>query len=240
MTAKRVLVVDDEAGLRMTLAGNLELEGFEVAEADSASAALELLSSRTFDLVLSDIRMPGMNGVELFRRIRLQHDAVPVVLMTAFEIEDVITAALEEGAYAILPKPFDIARLVKTLKQATSAPVVLVVDDEAQVATSMVSALSASGITARAATTAGEAEALVQQENVDLCIVDLVMPDVPGPVLARRLKAVRPDVVIIAISGKDVPELMRQAAGLGTHTFLTKPFDVRVLIRSIASARSAA
>ena len=63
-----ILVVDDEESLRITLAANLELSGFEVVEAANGTQALEILENRAFDVVLSDIRMPGMNGVELFQK----------------------------------------------------------------------------------------------------------------------------------------------------------------------------
>ena len=65
----KILLVDDERALRVTLAANLELDGMEVVEAESGERALELLRSAPFDLMLSDIRMGGMSGAELFRQV---------------------------------------------------------------------------------------------------------------------------------------------------------------------------
>src|SRR6185437_3367023 len=93
----RILIVDDERPILLTLAANLELDDFEVATAESGAAALELLARETFDLVLSDVRMPGMNGVELFRRIRQLRPDCPVVLMTGFAIEGLVYDAVAEG-----------------------------------------------------------------------------------------------------------------------------------------------
>ncbi|HUS67503.1 MAG TPA: response regulator, partial [Kofleriaceae bacterium] len=81
MTRPCVLLVDDEEGLRTTLAANLELDGFDVVEAADGIEALAHARRRAFDLVVTDIRMPGMNGVDLFRAIRGLHPRVPVVLM---------------------------------------------------------------------------------------------------------------------------------------------------------------
>src|SRR5271166_5091781 len=99
----RILLVDDEQSLLMTLAANLELDGLDVTTAESGQRALELFESEPFDLVLSDIRMPGMNGVDLFRRIRAQRPECPVVLMTAFALEGLVQEAIAEGVFTVLP-----------------------------------------------------------------------------------------------------------------------------------------
>src|SRR5512140_1747134 len=107
-TPVRVLIVDDESSLLMTLAANLELEGFDVVEASTPQRALELVRSQHFDLVLSDIRMPGMSGVDLFHAIRATHPQMPVILMTAFALEAMVRDAIEHGVYTVLAKPFEI------------------------------------------------------------------------------------------------------------------------------------
>jgi CheY-like chemotaxis protein len=126
----RILVVDDEPGLLMTLAANLELEGFEVVAAESGARALDLFEQGAFDLVLSDIRMPGMNGVDLFRTLRSKQHGVPVVLMTAFALEGLVQEAIREGAFTVLPKPFDLDHVVGALTRAAKSPVVLLVDGD--------------------------------------------------------------------------------------------------------------
>src|SRR5687768_8603866 len=99
----RVLLVDDEGSILLTLAANLELEGFEVECANSGAQALDLIERQHFDLVLSDVRMPGMNGVDLFRRIRSKNTDIPVLLMTGFAIETLLEDAINEGVFAVLP-----------------------------------------------------------------------------------------------------------------------------------------
>ena len=237
MTAPRVLVVDDEAGLRVTLAANLELEGFAVEEAESGEAALAMATARRYDLVITDIRMPGMDGVELFRALRRQGQQVPVVLMTGFAMEDLVRSALEEGAYTVLSKPFDVPHAVATVSSAARLPVVLVVDDATEVAATTTEALREAGVRAAGVGSAEEAVTLMNSAPVDLCVIDLVMPDVSGPELARQLKALDPKVMVIAVSGHDVPELVRAVVSAGAYTFLQKPFRVRDLIRTIALAR---
>jgi CheY-like chemotaxis protein len=236
-TPRKVLVVDDEAGLRETLAANLELEGFEVKEADSAEKALELCAAQRFDLVITDIRMPGMNGVELFRALRKQGAMMPVVLMTGFAMEELVQSALEEGAFTVLPKPFDVGHALKTVANAARLPVVLVVDDVKPVADTTAAALEACGVRAKAVHSGEEAIGALAQGGIDLCVLDLVMPGMSGPELAARLRQTAPPISLIAVSGENVPELIRQVAAVGIHTFIRKPVGVRDLLRSIAAAR---
>jgi DNA-binding NtrC family response regulator len=237
MNKCRILVVDDEEGLRITLAANLELEGFEVIEADSGEHALQLLKTEDFDLVLTDIRMPGMSGVDLYRELRQLRKTTPVVLMTAFALEDLIQEALSEGAFTVITKPFAVDGAIRTLQRAAKMPVVLVVDDMPQVATSTAAALSAAGLRVLAVTDPQQALESVKEGNVDLCVVDMVMPLVSGPELVERLKAIDPNVLVIAVSGQDVPEMIRSVVSAGAYTFMRKPFHVPELICTIARAR---
>ena len=151
MSALRVLLVDDEPSMLLTLAANLELEGLEVETATSGAQALLLVRDKAFDLVLSDVRMPKMNGVELFREIHKLHPKLPFILMTAFAMESLIEQAIREGAFTVLPKPFDIDQVLKTLLHAAARPTALIVDGQRQEAIAAVEALGAIGLKARAA-----------------------------------------------------------------------------------------
>ena len=111
----RVLVVDDEASVRITLVANLELEGFIVTEAVDGQEAITCLESETFDVVLSDIRMPRMNGLELLREAKKSWPDVPIILMTAFAAPGIERDAINEGAFVVLSKPFAIEDVVIAL-----------------------------------------------------------------------------------------------------------------------------
>ncbi|MDI3287709.1 sigma-54 dependent transcriptional regulator [Polyangium sp. 15x6] len=102
-----VMVVDDEPALRRSLARVLLAEGFDVMTAEDGAAALTLLSTaRAVDVVLLDVMMPGPSGMEVLARIKEQHPEVEVVMMTAFGDIDTAVAAVRQGAYNFLTKPF--------------------------------------------------------------------------------------------------------------------------------------
>jgi DNA-binding NtrC family response regulator len=103
----RILVVDDEPAIRFSLAELLADEGHEVREAAHAPAALGELEAAPADLVICDLRMPAMDGLQLLEEVAARHPETPVVLMTAHGDERTAVKALHLGAYDYLPKPFD-------------------------------------------------------------------------------------------------------------------------------------
>ncbi len=233
----RILLVDDEDGLRVTLAANLELEGFEVVEAADGARALDLLSNQTFDLLLTDIRMPGINGVDLFRKVRAAHPEMPVVLMTAYALEALVDSAMSEGVFTVMNKPFDVSGAVATLLRAARRPTVLVVDDQQVDADATAMALEAAGVRARVALDGPSALAALRGGDFDVCVMDLVMPGMSGSDLARQIKDGGVNVSIIAVSGFSVAELIQKVAAAGAVTVMKKPVPPRELVKTIAKAR---
>lgn len=116
----QLLLVDDEPDLREILKDEFEAEGYIVTEANSGKQALEHLKSQTFDIVVSDIRMPELSGVELLDTLRARDPKIPpVVLITGFA--DITTdEAYDKGAYAIFAKPFNISEIITSVKRALS------------------------------------------------------------------------------------------------------------------------
>ena len=116
--AGRILVVDDEADLLDLLAENLRRAGYAVDTAADGGAAKEALAKNRYDVVLSDIVMPGMNGLELLRRVREQDFDLPVLLMTGSPGLDTAVQALEEGALKYLVKPVHDDELRQAVERA--------------------------------------------------------------------------------------------------------------------------
>ncbi|MBU1070086.1 sigma-54 dependent transcriptional regulator [Myxococcota bacterium] len=114
----RLLLVDDEAAILDSLRRLLERDGYVVSTARSAEEALGILQRETFDLLVTDLRLPHLSGLELLRLVRRMSPDTEVILMTAYgQIEDAVEA-MKEGAYDFLPKPVKKAALTKTLDKA--------------------------------------------------------------------------------------------------------------------------
>jgi DNA-binding NtrC family response regulator len=115
----RLLVVDDDPGQRSLLQSFLGGQGFEVVLADSGEAALEQLASGKFDMMISDVRMPGLSGLETLRRVRSQFASLPVLLVTAYADIREAVVAMRDGALNYLAKPIDLDELLASVRQAT-------------------------------------------------------------------------------------------------------------------------
>jgi two-component system response regulator AtoC len=117
----RVLLVDDEANVRRMLQRGLVRAGFSTVEARDGRAALELLRSGDFDLVVSDVQMPVMTGVELLAALEHEGLDVPVLLISgSFEVADANTAR-ELGAFDFFRKPFSMSELARAARQAVQS-----------------------------------------------------------------------------------------------------------------------
>jgi excisionase family DNA binding protein len=114
-----VLVVDDDAGTRALVRSSLELEGFDVLEAASASEGLVALDEEAPDLIFLDVMMPGMDGWEMLQRVQEKHGSTPVVMFSGKV--DAAGEAAERGASGFISKPFDPRALVDRAKQILGA-----------------------------------------------------------------------------------------------------------------------
>ncbi|MEI7533691.1 MAG: sigma-54 dependent transcriptional regulator, partial [Verrucomicrobiae bacterium] len=115
----RILIVDDDPGQRSLLDSFLRGQGFETVLADSGERALELLPSGKFSMMISDVRMPGLTGLETLQRARKIFPTLPVLLVTAYaDIRDAVEA-MRDGALNYLAKPIDLDELLATVRQVT-------------------------------------------------------------------------------------------------------------------------
>jgi DNA-binding NtrC family response regulator len=116
-----ILVTEDDRNLRRILRAMLTREGYEVTEAVDGAAAASFLAGHRVDALVTDIRMPGMDGLELFRHCRERHPGLPVILVTAYgRIEDAVEA-MRAGAFDYILKPFDEAELLRVVGNAVAS-----------------------------------------------------------------------------------------------------------------------
>ncbi|OLC17947.1 MAG: DNA-binding response regulator [Candidatus Rokubacteria bacterium 13_1_40CM_4_69_39] len=113
-----LLIADDDPGLRQSLERTLTREGYRVILASDGNAALERLQAGGVDLVLTDLKMPGLSGIELLRAVKAIASEVDVILLTAFGTVEEAVKAMKEGAYDFLTKPFQRAQLLRLIRQA--------------------------------------------------------------------------------------------------------------------------
>jgi DNA-binding NtrC family response regulator len=115
-----IMVVDDDVALADGLADVLDAKGYNVSVANDGFKALELVNQHILDIALMDIRMPQMNGVETFRRIKAIRPQMKVIMMTAYSAENLVDEAMQEGAKEVINKPINLDRLIALIEAIDS------------------------------------------------------------------------------------------------------------------------
>ena len=114
---KSLLIVDDDIAHRTMLRILLDWE-YEVFEADDGFTAIDKIQERSFDLVIMDVRMPGVSGIEALDQIRSLRPDVPTLMMTAYFSDEIAAQSKDRGAFDCLGKPFDFGELKQTIERA--------------------------------------------------------------------------------------------------------------------------
>lgn len=117
----RILVVDDDPSMCETLSDILEDKGYEVTTANDGREAVEKTKQKEFGLVLMDIKMPKMNGVEACKIMRSERPDMKIILMTAYAVEDLVQEALKDETVGIFFKPLDLEKVIQLLQNIREA-----------------------------------------------------------------------------------------------------------------------
>ena len=117
MANRNILIVDDNDDVRQLFCDIVEMIGFAPRPVASGVAALQQLKANNFDLVILDMHMPDLNGLDTFKAIRQFDATVPVILTTGFGMDKNVREALSMGALLCLEKPFNVSRAIKTIRE---------------------------------------------------------------------------------------------------------------------------
>lgn len=233
----RILVVDDNRDLAENVAEILSDEGFEADVFTDPTEALEKLVPGRYAVAVLDIRMPVMDGIELYRELKRRDPVLPAIAMTAYAHDDRIRAAVDEGVIAVLPKPLDVPRLLSKLASVVEGEKALVVEDDVDLAQNLVEALSDRGFAARAAHSCAEARQLAAAGPPSVLLVDYRLPDGDGLDLVEEFcRGSSCTAVLFSGWVRELAEPER-AAKCGVR-FFEKPLDLARLLASLGARRS--
>ena len=224
----RILIVDDDPGMTETLADILSDMGHDVAMAGDGYRAIELIEDNLYDVVLMDVKMPGINGVETFKRVKRISPSTRFIMMTAYSLEDLLNEALEEGAYGIFYKPLDIDKVADLIEQAGRGAFVLVVDDEPNTCETIKDILEEKGFNVSMAHSGEEAIKCAREKTHDIVFIDLKMPILNGLETYLVIKDVNPKITAVMMTGyrQEVEELVEEAIKNSAYTCLYKPLEM--------------
>lgn len=237
MANTRILVVDDDQDFAEGLADILLQHGYEVELAFSGEEALEKFQKGPFDVTFMDVRLPGKNGVESFLEIRKAKPDARVIMMTGFSVEQLLEQAVENGAWAVLHKPFDPDKILKMLREIEPAGI-LIADDDPDTVEGICDLLENRGYKVFVARDGGEAVERVRRNGIlDVLILDLRMPVLNGLEVyleLRRTGHALPTIVITAYA-KEESAALDQLQAFPVVGVLRKPFDPKDLLALVES-----
>ncbi|MFC2019753.1 response regulator [Chloroflexota bacterium] len=230
MGKTNILVVDDLRSIRLTLGGILEDKGYNVVTAEDGYQAIEAAGKTHFDVIFMDIKMPGINGVQAFREIKKVDTKTAVIMMTAYSVEDLVRQALEEGAYAIVYKPFDIEKLIAIIEEMLEDTLILVVDDLLNDRETLKAILETKGYRVATAQDGPETIGMVKSQHYDIIFMDVKLPGMDGVETFEQVKQIDPKTAVIMMTGYSVEDLLKKAVTEGAYTCVYKPFDIEKLV----------
>lgn len=230
---RKILVVDDEEGFCRNLKDILEMENYEVTTAYDGFKGLELVKRNGFDLIIMDVKMPVMDGVETFKKMKKIVPNTPVIMVTAYAVEELLREALRNGAFGTLKKPLDFAKLFHLIEEsAPNGVLILVVDDDKNFCTNIKENLEDQGYRVSVAYDGNAAIQKAQEEDFDVIILDMKLSPLNGLETYISIRDIRPNVIVIVITGypKEVGQLAQEAVQKNAYVCLEKPIDMNNLI----------
>lgn len=238
----RILIVDDNLSLCKTLSFVLGHKGYTVTTAQDGPEAIERVKENPFDMIFMDIKMPLMDGVETYRRIKKIRPEAIVMMMTAYAVEELVQEALQEGAYGITYKPLDIERMIAVIEEATEAregALILVVDDDPGTCITLRNILVRRGYKVGMAHSGEEAIAMAQKAAHDIFFIDMKLPTINGLETYLAIRAIDPQVVAIMMTAyrQEMADLVEEALHNHAYTCLYKPLEMEELLRLLDEIR---
>lgn len=226
---RRALIVDDDRAMVRSLTDVLRLKGWDVTGAYSGSDAVVAANSAQFDVVLMDIRMPGMDGVSAFKAMKAARPDVRVVLMTAYAAQELVAEAQNEGVVRVMSKPVDLSALLSLLATTMSRQhPVLLMDADSSFLKSLAEVLRMRGFDTVVANDLEHAKRLITEQRPAAVLLHLHMGVVGAQDVVEAIRAVAPSTAIVVYSGQ--PEAAaaadRALPAKWIHAFLQKPFAV--------------
>lgn len=235
----RILIVDDDPGMAETFGDVLEAKGYRVQIASNGPEALAYIHEEPFDVTFLDIKMEGMNGVEVLQRIKHARPGALVVMMTAYALPDLIAQAEREGAVAVLAKPLPLDRVIRFLTELLPQRPVLVVEDDPSFSQTLQDILERYGYTVTQTTDASRVTAMLHEAHPDVVLLDLKLPGQNGCEVLREIRLQDANIPVFLMTGygRELNALVEQGLRDGARLCLYKPFSPADLLRHLTGVQ---
>ncbi len=232
-----ILVVDDDPDTCINLSDILTDRGYDVDTAHDGLDALALARRKSYDVALLDLKMPGMDGLTLYREIKRVRAGTVAVIVTAYASSATRDAALSAGAVEVLPKPVDFSRLLGLVDQALDQPLVMVIDDDHALCENLWDVLRERGYRVCIAHDDAEAAERLRGRDFRVVLIDMKLSSTTdGGKVFEVVRQLKPDARTVLITGfrSETDAAIQRLVCEGADAVCYKPFDVASLLETIA------
>ncbi|MFQ3593197.1 MAG: response regulator [Gemmataceae bacterium] len=230
-----VLVVDDDVDICRNVSDILTDLNFVVDVAHDGPSALELVRKRPYDLALLDLKMPGMDGLTLYKELRKLRAETVAIVITAFAGPETASEALAAGAWRVLPKPVDIHHLLSLTQEVLEQPLVLVIDNDTELCHMLWHALREKGYRVALASDVPTAEEKLKDHSFRVVLIDLKIPAENPRELFHLVRITNPEARTLLITGQgsEMAQSIQGALAEKVDAVCYKPFDVHQLVSTV-------
>lgn len=224
----RLLVVDDDLDTCANLEDILSDIGYDVRTAPDASTALRTLDEQAFDIVLLDLKMPRMDGLQLYHELKRRSPSTVAILITGFADAETRERAEQLGVWRILPKPVNIPALLPLISEAAEQPLLLIVDDDHDFCASLYDVLRDRSFRVAIAESAQEAARQMNRQEFPIVLVDWRLPDADGLKLLEDIHNRHPHLRTMLLTGyrHELTDRLKHNSLHGVDVFFYKPLEM--------------
>lgn len=231
----KILVVDDDVDTCNNLSDILSDLGYRVDTAHDGPSALQLVRKKAYDIALLDLKMPGMDGLQLYREIKKLQSGTVAMVVTAYASSATAEEALTAGAWQVLSKPVDLPKLLGLVDVALGQPLVMVVDDDPDLCSNLWDLLRERGYRVCLAHDEMQAVDRLKDREYKVVLIDMKLPKGDGTSVFHLVHQHNPQARTILITGyrSEMDQLIQQVVADGADAVCYKPFDIPTLIDTV-------
>lgn len=246
MPKEKVLLIEDEEMARGLLKRAISKEGFEILVASDGYEGLNLFRSEKPDIVITDIRMPNIDGMEVLHAVKDISPSTEVILISAYGEYDIAILALRQGALDYLKKPVDLDQLILCLgrarekiaerKRISIEHSILILEDDKNTREKLARVFAKEGYKVFTAADGEEGIKIFFHNKIDVLLADIKMPKKDGIKVLHEAKDISKDCEVIMITGYGDEDSAIQAMREGAINYIRKPIDLDQLILAVQKA----
>ena len=231
------MLVDDELKIREMFYELFSLRGYKIITASGGEEGIEIMKKEKPDLVLLDIKMQTMDGIEALKRMREFDTKTGIIMLTALEDADLDRQARLNGATGLMRKSWGILTISKIVNSILEEELafsedkkkILIADDEPEICSLLKDFLTKKGFKPTVAISGEDALEKIKQENPIIVLLDINMPGMDGLMALKKIKEIGGDIGIIVITGMADANILEEAIKLGVYDYIVKPVNFNYL-----------